>query len=262
MPDRQAAATLRLHAANVAAVRRQVVTFVEQSWMALGSWRDDDIDRYVRQVVPVVTAGQQQTAVLTAVYLAAHAAATLREPARPAGVPPPGMLRGVPAEDLYRRPAVEMRTALAAGVPFDDALTRGARRAVSLAATDLQLAKTHTARRQMAADRRIVGYRRELTGMASCGLCVVASTQRYRKQDLMPIHPGCDCTVAPIYATRDPGQVIDPARLDAAHGAVEERFGADAAAASAAGYRDLIVQHTHGEIGPVLAVRGHHVRRP
>ena len=143
----------------------------------------------------------------------------------------------------------------------------GQERLDSLAATDLQLAKTHTAQQALSRDARVVGYRRVLEGTYSCGLCIVASTQRYRKAELMPVHPGCDCDVVPIYGDRDPGRLINAGALADVHAAVKDRFGVDSEAARAIPriydgkgdptlYRDVIVTHNHGEIGPVLGVRG------
>uniref|UniRef100_UPI001D0D1143 hypothetical protein n=1 Tax=Klebsiella pneumoniae TaxID=573 RepID=UPI001D0D1143 len=60
--------------------------------------------------------------------------------------------------------------------------------------TDLQLAKTHQARSSFNRSG-VQFYRRVLTGNENCALCVIASTMRYRKNSLMPIHPGCDCDI-------------------------------------------------------------------
>jgi len=75
--------------------------------------------------------------------------------------------------------------------PLTEAVGRGQRRAKLLGLTDVELAVTHTVRERLADEPRYRFYRRVLTGMESCGLCVVASTQRYRKRDLLPIHPNC-----------------------------------------------------------------------
>ena len=129
-----------------------------------------------------------------------------------------------------------------------------------MAATDLQLAKTHTTRAVLSGKDNVVGYRRVLTGRESCALCAVAATQRYRKDRLLPIHDGCDCGVAPIYGDRDPGQVIDPDQLEGIKASLAERFGDDSG--EVADYRKAIVVHEHGELGPVIAVRGQHFTGP
>jgi hypothetical protein len=114
-----------------------------------------------------------------------------------------------------------------------------------------------------------VGYRRVLEGAYSCGLCILASTQRYHKQDLMPVHPGCDCSVAPIIGTQDPGRTINDQMVLDVHAAIQDRFGTSEpggrgirTADDLVDYRDLLITHEHGEIGPVLARRGDHFEGP
>lgn len=63
------------------------------------------------------------------------------------------------------------------------------------------------------AKKKVVGYRRivhpELSASGkSCGLCIVASTHRYTRGDLLPIHAGCNCEVAEIFKVN--GEEIDP----------------------------------------------------
>jgi hypothetical protein len=195
-------------------------------------------------------------------------------------------LRGVDPTAVYRRPYEQVWTALADGKDFSAAVQAGAQRAGSLAATDLQLAKTRAAQIVLTDDRRVVGYRRVLVGAHSCGMCIVASSVRYHKSNLMPIHPGCDCAIAPIMGTYDPGRTIDSAILSGsaqeqglgsegmklfghgdvievgdlltqAHDAVRETFGSAAADAHRIDYRKVIMVRDHGELGPVLTVADH-----
>lgn len=269
--DPQVARIVTAYGDRVAAVRAAVVAYVERAWGSLDSWREPDIDRFVAAVLPVVSAGQVQTASLTDAYLAMLESAVLGGRVRPIGVSPvlvaDDALRGVPASEVYRRPGITVWTALSEGVPLRSAVERGLRRATGLAATDLQLAKTHTARRVLESKDHVVGHRRALKGARSCGLCIVAATQRYRKSELQPIHGGCDCGVIPIYADADPGQVIDPDTLGGVHALIAERFGAfNSGARKIPGvkdpsgkplqYRDVLVTHEHGELGPILGIRG------
>jgi hypothetical protein len=171
--------------------------------------------------------------------------------------------------------------------PLTAAVGDGERRVRSLALTDLELAVTHTARELLADEPRVRFYRRVLTGAESCGLCIIASTQRYQKRDLLPIHPNCDCVVAPILGDQDPGQVINSTRvsdeatptgetadgvpiygpgdvLDAelltrdVHEAIRETFGRAAFDARQIDYRKILLVEQHGELGPVLTVARHH----
>jgi hypothetical protein len=159
--------------------------------------------------------------------------------------------------EVYQRPAVSMRMSLAAGDSLTTAVGRGLDRLTSLVSTDLQLAKTRSAQHVAKSSTTVVGWRRELEGDLSCGLCIVASTQRYHREDLMPIHPGCDCQPVPIYGTEDPGTLLDEGALADVHASIEERFGvSDAGARDPVDYRKALIIHEHGEIGPVLAIRG------
>lgn len=170
--------------------------------------------------------------------------------------------------------------------PLTAAVGDGERRLRSLALTDVELAVTHTARERLADEPEVRFYRRVLTGAESCGLCVIASTQRYRKRDLLPIHPNCDCVVAPILGDQDPGRVINSTRIaegtegqdenaagvpvfdaddliDAdlltqdVHEAIRETFGEVAFDARQIDYRKILLVKQHGELGPVLTVARH-----
>ena len=243
-------------------LRQQLVRYLTLAWGNLDDYRTADIERWVAQVVPVVEGSLRQMASMTDAYLATVETVTTGERAAPLGAETPTTeaLRGVPAAEVYQRAGVTVWTALSTGAEFPDAWQQGLDRATNIATTDLQLAKTHTTRSILGRKANVSGYRRVLEGSKSCGLCVVASTQRYRKSALMPIHGGCDCGVLPIYGDDDPGQVIDPNTLDGVHQAVADRFGDfDESTRGRGGipnYRDVLVTHTHGEIGPVLARKG------
>lgn len=250
-------------------LRQQIVRYLTLSWGALPDYRSSDIDAFVARIVPVVEGSLRQMGAMTDAYLAAIETVVSGERATTIGVEAltTERLRGVAASEVYQRAGIELWTALSNGTPFPDAWQQGLDRATSLATTDLQLAKTHTTRAVLARKRNVSGYRRVLEGSKSCGLCIIASTQRYHKGDLMPIHPGCDCGVLPIYG-EDPGRVIDKDALDAARDAIAERFGPDVDQQSrkrkddTLRTQDVLITHQHGEIGPVLGVRGQHFTGP
>lgn len=170
--------------------------------------------------------------------------------------------------------------------PLTAAVGDGERRLRSLALTDVELAVTHTARERLADEPEVRFYRRVLTGAESCGLCIIASTQRYRKRDLLPIHPNCDCVVAPILGEQDPGRSINSTRVSdeasptgetadgvpiygpddvldtefltrEVHDAIRETFGEMAFDARQIDYRKILLVEKHGELGPVLTVGRH-----
>ena len=174
--------------------------------------------------------------------------------------------------------------------PLTTAVERGERRARLIGLTDVELTATHTARERLAADPRIRYFRRVLTGAESCGLCILASSQRYHKKDLLPIHPNCDCVIAPILGDKDPGRLINSVTIadgatptgetlsgvpvygdddlinlghlnNEAHKAIIEEFGEMAHDARRLDYRKILIVSEHGEMGPILRVARHKFTR-
>lgn len=98
-----------------------------------------------------------------------------------------------------------------------------------------------------------------------CALCLLTSTVRYTRANLMPIHPGCGCRVLPIYGSEDPGVVLNDRFAEGVHGIVRRDLGESYVDPGGrfgdAHYRDIIITNTHGELGPVLGVRGQHFQR-
>jgi hypothetical protein len=257
----------RRYDAQVRATWLSTLGTMTAAWTSLRSWRSADVAPYQRKALPVLIAAQRQVASLTTTYLerlyrdiADEASRVTLDFDRVTGP----ALRGVDLADEYRRPFEQVWTALSNGEPFDVSLERGTNRLNSLVKTDLQLARTHTAREVTAQQPGVEYTIRVPIGEYNCALCLVAATQRYRKRELLPIHPGCDCLVKTVRSSFYPGQVIDEARLNAIHAAVEDALGPGAAdrSARAVDYRKLIVQHTHGEIGPVLGFKGQRFTGP
>ncbi|MDO8308570.1 MAG: hypothetical protein Q7V58_09495 [Actinomycetota bacterium] len=254
---------IRAHRAAMAQVRDRVAAYALTAWAAQRSYRDADVDRLVRLITPRVEAGQVQVANLTAVYIAQVAALRGAKGVQAALVDRAVVTggRGIPAADVYRRPATEVYTALAQGKSFGVAKELGAARLGSLVRTDLQMAQV----RQADASYRSAGvrfYQRILGPGNNCALCVIASTQRYRVGDLLPIHPGCGCSTddlepgTPVYAARDGGErVIDPKLLEDTHARVAQFAGEADRGGRSPDYRQLIVTREHGEYGPTLSWR-------
>lgn len=215
--------------------------------------------KFVNQVVPVVLAGRRQVSALTDSYLSQVMTQALGHRVAPRGPIDTNALRGVPASDVYARPFQTVWTKLADGVPFDSAVSAGAARLVDLLATDFQMAKTHTAQDVFSnSPDRIIGYARVVSGVNTCALCYVAATQFYHRGDLMPIHPGCNCSVEPITKANPFDQAVMDQQLMDVHQAVDEQFGFHASDARAIDYRKLVVVQNHGEYGPTLAIAGQH----
>jgi hypothetical protein len=256
----QAALTERYDALSTS-LRSRVVEFVLAAFDSLTGHRDGDAAEFLDRVLPIVLGAQQQMGQITDAYLSALLADMLGGSAAPVGVQLAEDLRGVDPTEVYTRPFVTTWTALSQGKAYPQAVAEGRTRLLSITETDLQLARTHAARQSM---RRggAEFYRRDLRGTKNCALCVIASTQRYRVENLMPIHPGCHCKPVPIPGNRDPGQVIDEALLREAHAAVAKGIGQSDAGGRAPDYREVIITRQHGEYGPLLAVRRHEFTGP
>lgn len=257
-------AIIRAYQASSNSITTNLLSYLTRAWSALPGWRDANAGPWIAQILPVVEGAAAQQGALTDAYLSRLLGDMLGEPVAPKGFRPPTIrdLRGVPGTEVYARPFVTTRAAIAKGFDLRTAAARGLERLMDLAATDMQLTSRGTSRRVLAADDRVVGYRRVLKGGKTCGMCAIASTQRYHRENLLPIHPGCQCKVAPIVGATDPGQVINRPLLDSTHDAIAAEFGDDAVTARADtdAYTTpkAITVYDHGEYGPTLAVAGQH----
>lgn len=273
MPSRQPPPSLdpaRLLAAYTATsgvYRNRLQAAVRAAWADLGSWREPDIATFARRVAPAVVGGQRQIASLTDGYLAAMTSATLGVAYRPTGIPRAildGLRGGVSPLEVYKRMGPTVWTALARGYTLNEAVGQGLARALTVAGTDLQLAKTHAVSYSLQRNDHVTGFERVPDGEA-CELCLLASTQRYHTADLMPIHDRCACDVAPIFGATDSGQIINEglrAQLEE-QGVTISRGNGEQSFYGRVGGSDVgVTVQDHGELGPVLTVAGQHFDGP
>lgn len=240
---------------QVHAIRQQITAFGQAYWDSLPHYRASAVEDMIEAVTPRVAAGQLRIADLTRAYLAQCAS----ELGWNAVLPPIDQdeirgARGVDPRVVYRRPAVDVYTALAAGKPLPQAAAEGRLRLTQLIGGDMQLAKVHASRQSMRGyPEEGQFYRRVLTGRENCALCVVASTQRYYRGDLLPIHPGCDCGVQPLPPGLAVNQVIDEDLLEQVHQITADRLGVSDRGGRTPDYRKLLTVSEHGEYGPTLS---------
>jgi hypothetical protein len=257
---------LRQYIAAQRRLRTGLAEWIRRWFLASQSFRDADADRFVEQVVPVATGAQRSLASLSwavqVQLLADMVGGPAQAPPIDAAAVSGRALRGVDPEVVYRRPFSEIYKHLHEDKTLTEAVTAGERRAKLTGLTDLELASRAAAREVARSDGRVRWMRRRLTGDENCGLCVIASTQRYRVDELMPIDPGCDCVPVPVEGERDPGQVVDQELLDAAHAAIAQRFGQVDRTGRQLDYRKILLVRTHGELGPVLTVARHRFTGP
>lgn len=244
------------YGAAVAAIRARVQAYVTALFGA-DAISDAGVQDFVAQILPMIAAGQQQTAALTDAYLTQVLATEFGERivAGPV-IDTRNGLRGTDMAVVYARPTNTVRYLLSEGKPIALALAEGAQRLSKMVASDMQIAKTNQARTTLRRST-IDGYQRVTRGSHSCAKCIVASTRFYFKEDLLPLHPGCDCGVKPARKPR--GGVLNEDRLKAVHDLVDTS-GLLPANPSAKDYQHLLVTHEHGELGPVLTLRGEHFR--
>lgn len=251
-------------------LRADTLARVVAAWAAYGGLSDEDADRFVAVVVPIVEGAQAATGSLVAGYVSTLSRFAVGE----SDVVPPavgeltvGALRGLPAEEVYRRPVVMARTAISEGKSFVEAVAAGQDRLTQIADTDVAMAQRQATMQVVSSSDRITGYRRVLTGR-SCAFCATASTQRYRKAQLAPLHSRCDCGVAPIFGDTDPGQVINKRLLrdikSAAKGKNADYWRSRHFTVAEDGSIEFppIKVHQHGELGPVLSDAAHKFAGP
>lgn len=214
-----------------------------------------DAQEWFATIIPLVEGAIRQSVTQTEAYLRVAMEAKIGEAVAAATLEPGRYsvqaLRGKPPQDVYERALKAWRIA--------DAADRNGRaaarfRAAQTAATDIQLASRQAAHDWMTETRGVAGYRRVLGPGKNCGLCVVASTQRYHREDLMPIHSNCGCNVDPIPGDSEPPRVLDRDTLNAVKSRLDDDYTRQALSRLNIDPADLpdvkIVQH--GELGPTL----------
>lgn len=272
-PATAAAASAAAFEAQQTQLRAQMIAALVALYagsVASGAFDPVAAAKFVASMLPITLAGQRLVSQLTIVQLQ-----SMIQPIRPIRIAPTSVtgpaLRGIDPAIYYQRPFKTIKYELSRGKTLGEALDAGSRRLQTMALTDLQLAHTHTAREfiekaaEQQPDLKITGYRRVLSSLPNhCALCIIASTQRYHREELMPIHPNCHCTVAPIYGDEDPGQIVDEDLVENLHEIIRRDLGDSYVDASGrnglAAYRNILITEDHGELGPVLAVRNHHFR--
>jgi hypothetical protein len=193
----------RRHHAWVLTVRERTVAAVARLWDLVQPIGDTEADQFTRQAVTVVIGAQAAVSSSTAGFLRLATGVD-----GPSTLLTGALLRGgADPLEVYRRGVITARRALSDGKSREEALRIGRDRTLSTTATDVMLPQRAQIDEWVKVDK-VWGYRRVLTG-SSCALCALASTQRYHRENLMPIHSHCDCGVSPIIGDRDPGRIIN-----------------------------------------------------
>lgn len=243
-------------------LRTRIVGAVRRAFSRFDGWYSPAlIEEVADEVAAIVASGQRSVAALTDAYLS-RVASEVAERA----IPPVGPIRrvdtlrgGIAPREVWGRPVKEFRYQRhALGAAVDVARDAALLRAERIADEDLGLAQRHQTR-EFNVVRRVDGFRRivrpEFSRTGTCGICYVAADRVYRRDDLLPIHTGCNCGVLPILNGRDPGLTINSDDLRRIY---ETAGGTDKARLQ----RLRIETSEHGELGPVLHDRSHRFRGP
>lgn len=209
MTTAEAVALAERHRDRFVAIQDQAVAMSLAAWDSLGDWTSPAMaEEWAELWLPISDAAVEAVMEATDGYLAVVTDAD----AGFVDALTASLLRGITAGLYAARPLSTVLTELSRGALWEDAVKAGRNRVAEMMAADVSLGQRRVAD-EWVGSNRIVGYRRTLTGM-SCALCAVASTQRYHRRNLMPIHNHCDCGVAAIYGEDDPGHVINERLLD------------------------------------------------
>ncbi|MBS45303.1 MAG: hypothetical protein CMH83_19465 [Nocardioides sp.] len=269
-----AAATGALLAAATTAtdpVEQAALEAAAAGWAAFTGWYDTALVGIVATDAAAMSVSAQQAVFAVYTEYVAQLTALLRDQARvtvPAVALTPGPaaresgdatgVRGVDPVQVHARPAGTFREAYALTGDYEIAVQRAVDRTRQLIQTDIMLAARKSQNDTMAG-LGVQRYRRvlrpELSKSGPCGLCVVAADRIYRIADLMPIHDRCKCATVPLAAGQDIGDRLNREDLN--------RIYAAAGGNRARDLKNMRVQiNEHGELGPVLTVRGQRFTGP
>lgn len=215
------------HIEAQARLRGLVSRAVQGIWTGLPGYDEENVANWLARVVPVVLAGQRQSAALTDAFIAR---AMRRAPIgiKAETVTGAAARNGVAPQEIYRRPFVTVWTALGNGQALEQAVTAGLARARSTAAMDIQLASRSTLTAIEQADGDIRGWQR-VADPGACEFCQQVDGAFVKSAAAMPLHNHCGCTLEPLTSRAGTSPVPDG-----------------------------VAVHMHGELGPVLTSPDHH----
>lgn len=237
----------RAFRARMNTIRAATVAAALARWDVLDEWRDAQARTFAPAVASLTEAGQRRAALLTGAYLARSSGESITvDPAAHTG---PAVRAGTESTEVFTRPFHSVWTALSEGRGLEAAVAAGRAQVGANASVAVQLAMRSAADDVLGQSSRIVGYRRTLTGR-SCGFCATASTQRYHRGDLMPLHHNCVPEGSLVSVPPSPG--AETADLAGVEAATRRRYAGDLTVLRTASGDELAVTPNH----PVLTDRG------
>lgn len=241
------------------ALHRRITAAVVADFERFDGWYSPRlVEEVTSQVAARLATGQKGVAAITDAHLARTTSYVLGRVVTGSGVPlvlGQTLRAGVKNhEEAYRRIAAEYRWQRSLGRSDSEALTLAMGRAREMVGTDLTLAHQRQAQHTLRS-AGITRYRRIIRSEKTCGLCAGASDRLYRTANLLPIHARCRCGVIAVTANTDPGSQINTETLSEIYTAADSTAGP--------ALKQVVVEVVeHGELGPVLTVKGQHFRGP
>ena len=247
------------HAASRESILLQLIKLLFGLWADFDKWDDADlVAGMAARSATLVESASGQARILNRSYITT----TLRELGTEAR-DVPAVLNTYPrsnatGSEVYRRPVDEFIWRRRNGGTLEESREAFEQRLREVAEADMRAAEREEVENVLTRALEVIGYRRiihpELSKSGSCGLCIVASAQLYRTDELMPLHGGsCNCGVMAVTKTDDPGLRINDDDLKSIY-----------AAAGSTAADDLVNTrikiNDHGELGPVLVKQGDHFR--
>jgi hypothetical protein len=192
------------------ATRARTTSALSQLWLSLPNYRDDSIAAFADKGSRISAAGAIATATLTAAFVEIATRTISGDAQRPAlDVARFADLRtGTTPLETYARPGLQVWYELSRGATITDAINRGLNRALTIASTDLQLAKLDAATQTLAAQPQITAYER-VTGGNACPFCEEAAGTLYASDEVMELHDNCSCDVVPVFDGIQLGDATD-----------------------------------------------------
>lgn len=177
-------------------LREIVSTAALATWDALPTYDETTVDAFLSQVLPIIEAGQRQSVSLTDAFLAAVMGRTsyglLSD-----GLTGAGVRSGTPPEEVYRRPFVNVWTALKKGAGWDDAVSAGRARVAENAEMDIALSSRATFGAAQEIDDGIYGYQR-IARPGACKFCRAVNGAYVKSAVASPLHNRCGCSLEPL----------------------------------------------------------------
>jgi hypothetical protein len=180
--------------AATGAVQTRVGAQAAATWLTMTSWSDAAADEFLSRVVPLVLAGQRQTATMTAAYVGRATGSPIQRLDVDAFIGA-AVRNGADLLEVYSRAVREARVVYNRSDLVELAVNRGLQQLLGTVQMDLQLAGTHAARAAMSSAG--VEQFRVITRPGACPLCVASSDRVYSTDQLRPVHTHCHCVTVP-----------------------------------------------------------------